>query len=409
MRSLRFGSRPVSYLHAGFLIEPFVLIAVFSLPFSKSIAEAAVWTALALWIFKKAVRREKLLSLGISNAAYAAFLALTFLSLLQVPSELMITALRGCFKWLKFIGIFFMCAETFDHPQKRKRLAGIFIASMILTSLNGYYQLWSGIDFVKGYSVHVPGRFVRMQSSFSSPNGLAAFLLMGLPLIFFLWYRTGTWKLKSAFYVIIMALFSTAFVMTLSRSAFLAFLVSLSVYVFFRKEKRLVLLIWIVPIVIFLTSDTLRYNFLTSLNLGDITVGERLRFWRTTWAMISEHPFLGHGVNTYYQNFPLFAPAEETYRGYAHNCFLQMWSEVGFFGLLAFLIPLFSKLKSQLWNRPKEARLDVQEAVLVGLVAFLVQSFFDTHFYSLQTAFLFWIFWGALHSPAGNVQALSQK
>ena len=72
-----------------------------------------------------------------------------------------------------------------------------------------------------------------------------------------------------------------------------------------------------------------------------------------------------------------------------------MWSEIGLFGLLAFLIPLSFYLgKGLFFNQFKTRASSLSNALLVGIAAFLIQAFFDTNFYALQASFLFWIFWG---------------
>ena len=94
--------------------------------------------------------------------------------------------------------------------------------------------------------------------------------------------------------------------------------------------------------------------------------------------------------------FPNFAPAGATYRGYAHNCFLQLGAEVGLLGLGAFLVPVLAVAWREgaaggVWRGPREA-------LFWGLVAFLIQSAFDTNLYAFQAAHAFWIAWGALNA-----------
>ena len=76
-----------------------------------------------------------------------------------------------------------------------------------------------------------------------------------------------------------------------------------------------------------------------------------------------------------------------------------MWGEIGLLGLLTFLTPLVVVLARKKPRANKENFLGTYEDGLwVGIVAFLIQSFFDTNLYSLQTATLFWIFWAVLVS-----------
>ena len=95
------------------------------------------------------------------------------------------------------------------------------------------------------------------------------------------------------------------------------------------------------------------------------------------------------------RRFGDFAPPEETYRGYAHNSYLQIWAETGIFGAVFFMIPLAVILWRKAPRRGTGPPLSAGSALWTGLLAFLIQAFFDTNFHALQTSLLFWIFWGA--------------
>lgn len=378
-------------------IELFSLLAVFFLPFSKSVAETGIYVALVLWVLRKFPWSEPFPSLRPSNAAYVIFLVIVAASLLRVPHELMATGARGFFKWLKFVGIFFLFLEMAADATRRQRLVATFLASTALLTLNGFYQMWSGVDLVKHYAVDIPGRLIRMRSSLGSPNDLAAFLMAAMPVAFAAWLGEKRWTPRSALYLTLLALFSVAFILTFSRAAFLSLVLVSAYYVLRYSSKRTALALGIVLAVVIFSSETLLKNYVTSLNPSDITIGERLRFWQATWDMIRERPFFGNGVNMYYQLFPKFAGAGETYRGYAHNCYLQMWSEIGLFGLLAFLYP-FVILVGEEFFRRSGPEFGLKQALAVSLSALLLQSFFDTNFYGLQTAFIFWMLWGVFAS-----------
>ena len=391
-----------------FLTESFIIIAVIYLPYSKSVAEICIITALGLWVTRKFPWDEKFSSVPIYFAGYGVFLVILLLSLIHVPQEYGFTAARGFFKWFKYIAIFFMCLEMYKDPKRVERLMLFFLGTMVVVTLNGFYQMETGLDFFKGYSAYVPGRLVRMQSSFSSPNDLAAFYLVALPCMFYFWHQKKRWSPKSAVYASCLVFFGTAFLMTLSRSAFLALVVAAGTVLIMKRQIKVLALLGGVAGLIFSFSDTLRYNFLTSINFSDITVGERLEVWSDTWNMIQAHPFLGHGVNMYYQVFPLYALASDSYRGYAHNCYLQMWSEIGVFGLLAFLVPPVVVVIGYLAENRREAQgFKLKDALFVGITAFYMQSFFDTNFYALQASVLFWVFWGLFNALNDGEKQLS--
>ena len=375
------------------LTETFLGLAIFFLPVSKSIVEGSIWIALIAWFLQKIVLREKWRVPKSLSCIYLLFLAVTLASTFQADPSHALTAWRGFFKWFKFLALFFLSFEIFEDERVVKKIVQVFLASLVLTVLNGFYQMFHEKDFLGRYSVDVPGRWIRMQSSFGSPNGLAGYLLVGLPLLFASWFTQNKWTLKSALSAAAVIGSGVAFVSTLSRAAFLALLLSLTAFAVFRKKIAWILASGAILGVVLLVSPALRENFVGSLNRSDITVGERLRFWNATLKMISDRPWTGHGVNSFFYTFPKYAPATETYRGYAHNCYLQMASETGIIGLLLFLVPVFWILWRS-FAKPS-GHLSI-EALTIGLTAFLLQSAVDTHFYSLQQAALFWIFWGML-------------
>jgi len=381
-----------------FFIEAFALIAVFFLPFSKSAAEAGITVSLVLWAFRKFPWNERFPALFPCTLSYLLFLFFIVLSLYRIPPQYLWDGFRGFVKWLQYLAVFFMAMEWLEDGKRRKRFLWVFIFSTALVCVNGFYQLWAGQDLVKGYTADLPGRFARVQSSLNSPNDLAAFLLFGLPLVFFLWLKENKWSLKSGLLALILVLSGLTFLLTLSRSGFLALLLSVVAFALAAGKKKV-----FIPLVtglgLLFFSKALRYNFFGSLNLQDITIGERLRFWKVAWEMIKESPVLGGGVNTFYQRFAAMAPPDELYRGYAHNCYLQMWSEVGLAGLLVFMVPPVFLFSRMLVRAVKEKTpFSLEHALWTGLAAFFIQSFFDTNFYGLQTVLIFWVFWGFLAS-----------
>lgn len=379
-----------------FFIELFFLLGVLALPFSKSVMEISFLIALTLWALRKFPYNEPFPSIRFLGIFYALFLAFSVLSLFNTPAAFLPTGLRGVFKWVKFLGLFWMSFEFFKDSQRARRFLGTAGLLLGLVYADGIYQLLTGADFVKKYSVDIPGRFFRLRGPFGSPNDLASFLILGLPVLFAVWIQNTKWNLKSLTQSALLILSGVALFMTLSRSAFFALFLAAAFFMLWRHPKKIAgaALLTAVLGIILAFSPILRSNFFGSLNLRDITIGERFRFWKITWDMILAHPWLGHGTNSFFRNFSSFAPASESFRGYAHNCYLQMWSEIGLFGTLFFLAPLMSLLKRPSVNADNRNSV-LQQGLWVGLTAFLLQSFLDTNFYALQAATSFWVLWGA--------------
>ena len=122
----------------------------------------------------------------------------------------------------------------------------------------------------------------------------------------------------------------------------------------------------------------------------------RRKYWQEAFNIIKDYPFFGIGVNAYSL---VGARYKISWGGYPHNCYLQIASEIGIPGLFSFLFILFV-----LFRRSIRALSSIDDIFLRFLLlgalsaygAFLVQSFFDTFFYSVQLGTLMWIFMGLI-------------
>ena len=130
---------------------------------------------------------------------------------------------------------------------------------------------------------------------------------------------------------------------------------------------------------------------------------DRIKVWQAAIVMIKESPFFGKGIGLFMDQLTLqllrapdASAAGHLNAQYTHNCYLQIWAETGIFALLSFLGFIILLLTNGI-----KAFLKNQNFLLLGLVCglfgFLVHSFFDTQFYSLQTSMLFWSMAGILN------------
>jgi len=374
--------------HYLFLMEVFIGIAIFFLPISKALIEIGSISAIVLWLSRKVIIRESIILPRSILLPYLIFIVMGVISLFLIDHADWKLGFRGILKWLQFFGFFFLCAEWFQNKDRAHRALFIFLASMTLITFNGFYQLATGMDFLRHVSLD-PGRIIRMKSSLGAPNTLAAFYLFAIPLTATLLPRFKKWRVL----IFGMALlFGIGLILTFSRAAFLALFTAFFCTLIMNKKWKWLLVALGILTVAFVFSPPLYQNFIGSLNLKDISVGERIRYWTYSWEMIKSNPLLGVGLNHYLAELPHFVPVTETYRGYAHNSYLQIWAETGLIGLLSFLFPLvhLNALRSN--QKPPPTLLNT--CLFIGCSAFLIQAAFDNHFFSMQPAFLFWTLWG---------------
>jgi len=99
------------------------------------------------------------------------------------------------------------------------------------------------------------------------------------------------------------------------------------------------------------------------------------------------------GLGTFMANFSKYLPNLNI--SYAHNCYLQILAETGIFTLSSFILFAVSLVYLGI-KKFLRSRDFVLLGLLSGMVGFLVHSFFEVNLYSLQLAFLFWVWAGLI-------------
>jgi putative inorganic carbon (HCO3(-)) transporter len=270
------------------------------------------------------------------------------------------------------------------------------VVSVILIMADAAAQYFTYEDFLRGF------QFSGLRASFCSRNDFGGWLIM-LILIFSSILITKQLKglrsiIKKGLLAGLIVLLIICLILTYSRGAWLGFLTGLSLigYWYFRslsyRSKILAYLSGIICLVsiLFILPQTVkeRIKFIGSIDSNVI----RINLWKESLNIIKDFPILGCGLNTY----SVVAPNYKIHEGggiYPHNSFLQMAAETGIVGLVSFiwiLVALF-RLGFRILNKRKDPLL---LGILAGILAFLVQSFFDTNLYALQLVVLFWFMVG---------------
>ncbi|MCX6797843.1 MAG: O-antigen ligase family protein [Candidatus Falkowbacteria bacterium] len=233
-----------------------------------------------------------------------------------------------------------------------KRIIVTITISSALVSFYGIMQ-FLGIDFL--IWPEPPVLTHRAFSSFGQPNFLASWLLLTIPLAFYLIkIQSGTFN-KFWFYLILVlqliCLFCTA-----SRGAWLALIGTGLLFLFFylwrsiklsRSKKILaVFLIFILAGVLLFGLDKLSNGRLArSFNVGDGSVAAHLDFWVASGSAIKLKPLVGYGLDNYSDVFaraykPNWAAYGNinAYSDRAHNFILDILLGGGLIGLVAWLV-----------------------------------------------------------------------
>lgn len=404
-------------LYCDRVILTSLCLLIFCLPFSKACAESFTLLAFSFWILKRVFgyRAESLWGMFPNtklNRVLGVFIVANALSLLfSTNFGLSLRAFFG--KDLKFLAIYFMLVEVVNSKERLRIVLIAIVASALLIVADAGVQFFRGVDFLRGY----PWR--NLTASFSTHIGFAAWLIVIIPL--FLGLLSIDKCISKRFKVlllILVILLITCLLATYTRGAWLGFIMGISLMAgyFFKnfnlKIKLLCLFAGVGVLAVFLilpqplmsmVTGIGRMNFRSAGTVNDrvksifkIEEGGstlvRLRLCKEALRIFMNYPLVGCGLNTY----SIVGRDYKSFDGggvYPHNSYLQKAAETGLFGLLAFLLVLFSFFSMGLryFNQKKDYLV---LGFLSGILAFLVHAFFDTHLYSLQLVVLFWYMLG---------------
>ena len=410
-------------------IRFFLYVLIFWLPYSPAVVETCVCISILLWILKRSIIftqtsqrdwnfKKKILYFGgafkpVSNGLNPWIALFLFMGLLSVvgsiyPAHSFNGFLNKTFEW--FI-IYWLVLEVFVMPQMIHRALAIFTFTIVSTSIDSLIQFYlTNKDIFLGREI-IPHS--RVTAAFNTPNTLAAFLTSAIPVCLSgilikpkaKWIRFLT---IIGFFCVVWSLY-----LTFTRGAWQSTVLSLFFFWAAIHEKLqwsgrfLKIILPLIFIILVFFFNMYVYNNSQFSDREWQSTHWRLNIWVHTLSMIADRPFFGHGLNTYMTLLQEYDPIARKEPTYAHNCYLQLIAETGILGFICFstiIFELFRKSMTQIrliFTQQKSLAIR-GIGLLSGLFAFLISSFSDNNFYSLQLSSLFWVMAGMLMA-ANNI------
>jgi O-antigen ligase len=178
-----------------------------------------------------------------------------------------------------------------------------------------------------------------------------------------------------------------------SEAAYVALLATFVLIGLLSKRVRLptIVLIGVATITVFLSP--LRQTVFTKLTLHDTSGEVRRSQWTETIELLKDHPLTGVGLSGY----PIALEPHHTYTQYEifqypHNIFLNIWTELGLLGLLAFAILSFTILRTQVptLHSPFSSSL-ISTPAFFALLEMTVHGLVDVPYFKNDLAVLTWL------------------
>jgi len=383
-------------------------LMVFVLPFSKSMVEIFFVTALVSVVARKLIARESFRWNVPVDICLGLVVATALISLFN--TQYLALSARAFFtKSLKFALLFLVAREALNTREKLNDFLVMAFLSCLVILADGFIQHFvTQVDLLHNYPsfgfdpagrpFYEPSHRGFPTASFPYPNDFAAWIIMfAFPVAVCALFAKGGWVKRLALGCAALCLLYLL-ILTKTRAAWLGFLTALVLVPLFRLslKKALVVALVVALLAPFAVTRSVR-SAATSL----VGVNDRMTMWKNGWKIFVKHPVIGNGLNTFFVNYMNVREDEDKGKkgGYAHNCYLQMAADTGLAGLGAFLVFVIAVMGSA-WRSLKEladpSLYALAAGLMLGLVAFLVHSFFDTNLYSLPLAALFWLAMGVL-------------
>jgi O-antigen ligase len=380
-----------------------IILLPFSVAIAPGLANTVIGIMIATFLVEKTLKKEKLSSDPLPLIIFLVFMAVGLVSFKNSMNTH--DSVKGMTKLLKFLMIFLVCSENIRDREHFKKIAVSAACAISLIGVDALWQLYSGKDFIRGNSVQGVIGLSRATASFPGCNGMGVYLTALTPLIagLALFYV----QIKNRVFFSIAALIgSLGICLSLSRGAGLGLFISILFLSLVKKNKiiisGLILLLLVSP---FVMPKNIK-EWAKSVNYNPVLLlacEARVGIYRNTMYMISQHPFIGVGINTFSRSYGKYRTAaveatNPTADGYyGHNNFLHMAGEMGLIGLGVFLVFLFVVFKS-IWLSFKKQKDPFLKAcsisVFAAIIAYLINGLTETSLYYSRIVMIFWFLIG---------------
>jgi hypothetical protein len=338
------------------------------------------------WLSKMAIKKE----LGVLKRTPLNVLMISYIFVCLLSSALGIITGNTDFKrsvfyilkYFEYFLIFFMASNNLKSVKQAK----VFVFFVLLTCFIVCLVSWSQIP--SGERLSAP-----FESEGGEPNTFAAYLLLMIGLSMGLFFYVQQKKLRFALFGLLV-LAMVAFVLTMSREAWVGFFPMFLTFIILLKRLRFPLILVLVVGLAFLPfwlpkkvhdrfQDAFAQEKSYSLFGKQIHVSEstaaRIDTWSVALKRLSQKPILGSGVPT---------------GSVIDNQYTRLLTETGLVGFLVFmglLMLLFRNTLYIYWEISDPFVKGLSLGFLAGFVGLLFQSFAASVFILIRVMEPFWL------------------
>ncbi len=295
---------------------------------------------------------------------------------------------------------YFLISNILVNRRLAENAVKIIVFSSVPTAIYGiitYYSTSVRPEWVDPMFDNIASR---AYSTFGNPNIYAVFLIVTTVFSVALTLEKSERK-YAPIYAIITALNVFTLVLTWTRGAWLAIIISAIGFAVIRSRRCPKILLFpalLAPVFIAFIPKDIIERFLSIFNMQDSSAISRLSIWRSSLRMFFNNFFIGIGVGSdaFSEEFLKYAEDSVT-APHSHNLFLEIGCEMGVFALILFMFMLLIRIRHRATYAKYVRNSSVDNLCTISgtaLFALLVFGMTDYIWYNNTMYVLFWAVFG---------------
>ena len=227
------------------ILEGVVYWTIILIPFSMAIAPAPMnilmGFLIAAFIFSKILKKEGIFPGTAIELPILSLFVVTFISILH-SINLADSFRGGIGRLAQYAFVFFALSAQLRDKRQIKRIIFSIILGLLLVSIDGFWQVFTGKDFIRGFEPMVLRDMVRATASFKDPNTFGVYLSALSPLVLglALYYQKGLIKIL---FILTSIIVLAGIALTYSRPTLLAVYIVLFCFSLIKKDRLLLVLL----------------------------------------------------------------------------------------------------------------------------------------------------------------------
>lgn len=301
------------------------------------------------------------------------------------------------------ICIYFIMVNTIETKEDLDKCIKVFMLIVFALSILGIYQHFTlGATNAVWVDQEVnPDLETRVIGTFGNPNIFAEYIEHMLPVTILLFFGYKSWRnkiIQAGMSLVMLA----CLILTFSRGGWLGFAVAAMFILAIQFIHYVPFFITVGLASIPFLPDVILQRIASTGSTSDTSNAYRILLWEGTWNMIKDlwPTGIGFGYWAYRYGY-LYYAVRGTRAWHSHNLYLEIFAEMGIWGILTFIlfgVILFISTIQFARKTSSNYMRNVSLGLLCGVIALMVHGVAEHILYMPKSVLTFWILIGLIVS-----------